>query len=111
MMIVLPKKHMEVSDEMRRRLYCAIWDYSDELGIPHVFFLDSQTIQNAMDNIATRVAELSLSVRLDKNLIEMKKESKKFKTEMESMGKVERRLRKSKKSKKKSRVVKVGKKK
>jgi hypothetical protein len=78
-MIVKSKEWSKAYDEMKRRLYCEIWQYMEELGISHGFFLDSKTIQDAMETIANRVANLSERVIISEDLIRMHKESKKFK--------------------------------
>lgn len=101
MLIVMSKKYGKVSDEMKRRLTCVIWDYTDELGIPRQFFLDSKTIQGAIARISGKVANLSESVVLDKTLIDMKKTHKEMETAMKGMGEVDRKLRKVKKSRSK----------
>ena len=96
MMIVLSKKHTEVSEEMKRRLICAIWDYAEENGISYRFIMDSQAIQESIERISSRVATLSESVVIDKDLIRMRKESDDFKTAMENMSEVDRKLIKPK---------------
>jgi hypothetical protein len=95
MMIAHSEKYSEVYREMERRLICAIWEYGEENGIEHRFMLDSKSIHNSIATIASRVAQLSESVVINKDLIRMQKESKKFETAMKNMSKVDRKLRKS----------------
>lgn len=97
MMIVMSKKHTEISNEMERRLTCEIWNYVEENGIQHRFIQDSKAIQEAIATIASRVATLSETVIIDKDLIRMQKETDKFKNAMQNMGEVDRKLRNPKK--------------
>ena len=107
MMIVRSKKYTENRQEMEGILHSKILRFASKMGIPPYFVMDSKIIQDSIASISSRVADLSESVVIDKHQIKMEKESEEFKkdieqdeikTAMESMAKVDRKLRKPEKT-------------
>lgn len=83
MMIALSKEYTRVYDKVKGEVLRAVWECTDELGIPYQFLLDSQAIQESIGTISSRIANLHGSVRIDKDLIRMTKETEKFKQDIE----------------------------
>ncbi len=82
MMIALSKKYTETKDDLEFILKGEVWRFAHDRGIPFSFLNDSQTINDGIDSIASRVAQLIESVRLDQYQIDLVKKGKQFEKDL-----------------------------
>ena len=77
MMIIKSRKHQKSRDELDRIIRAEIYRFAHERGINLGFLEDSKTVQECIEAIAVRIADLEETTILDKAMIKFVKRTKK----------------------------------
>jgi hypothetical protein len=77
MLIAIPKKTVEMQNELRRILTAEIWDFANNRGVKLTFLHDSKDIIESIDTIASRTVYLIENTKLDTLLLASMKDFQK----------------------------------
>lgn len=77
MMIIKSRKHQKSRDELDRIIRAEVYRFAHERGINLGFLEDSKTVQECIEAIAVRIADLEETTALDKAMIKFVKRVKK----------------------------------